>query len=306
MHKVERRTPNIIIIQYEMSSSPSKIMAHHRGPAGQTDDRLCGTTVQKMSAMAAAASAADNDEEKKRHAWRELGLDDSSDDEASAIYDDHNGYRRLSSGREKRVPRRFVASPSKRGLSVEDIDSKVLADVDDSHDHEDEELDSSPLRKNKSSAVRSLIGHTSSITPGAISNKPRNTQDVLKSQFGKGDKIYAVWREDTTRCSEPSWYPGTIKTYQQESGHYTVTFDDGDELDDLAHNFIMTKDDYLVRMKTEIKPLFEKGDKVYAAYWADDKRTAATPSWYPGTIKRYKEVKGGNDEYGPVRFYDVK
>ena len=163
-------------------------MAHHRGPAGQTDDRLCGTTVQKMSAMAAAASAADNDEEKKRHAWRELGLDDSSDDEASTIYDDHNGYRRLSSGREKRFPRRFVASPSKRGLSVEDIDSKVLADVDDSHDHEDEELDSSPLRKNKSSAVRSLIGHTSSITPGAISNKPRNTQDVLKSQLERGTR----------------------------------------------------------------------------------------------------------------------
>ena len=61
--------------------------------------------------------------------------------------------------------------------------------------------------------------------------------------------------------------------------------------------------------KEQLKPLFEKGDVVYAAYWTDDKR-GDTPSWYPGKVKSYREDINDNDgsggEYGPLRLYNIE
>ena len=63
-------------------------------------------------------------------------------------------------------------------------------------------------------------------------------------------------------------------------------------------------------MKKELKPLFEKGDEVYAAWWSEGKRkiggSVITPLWYPGRIKSYKVDTNHDSEYGPARLYDVK
>ena len=131
--------------------------------------------------------------------------------------------------------------------------------------------------------------------------------------YDKGDKVYAAWwSQDLDRSSAPptGWYSGTIKTYKmssQQQVQYSVVFDDGDKLDNLEEHHIMTKPDYLKKMKKELKPLFDKGDEVYAAFWPDDKRSASTPSWYPGKVKNYRVVKGGkNGVYGSTRFYDIE
>ena len=64
------------------------------------------------------------------------------------------------------------------------------------------------------------------------------------------------------------------------------------------------------KKKEHLKPLFEEGDEVYAAYWADDKRVGDTPSWYPGKVKSYREDINDNDgsggEYGPLRLYNIE
>ena len=123
--------------------------------------------------------------------------------------------------------------------------------------------------------------------------------------------VYAAWwpENDIERSTPPLWYSGTIKGYKtldNKARLYNVTFDDGDKIGNLKEEHIMTKEEYDMKMKKEIKPLFDKGDEVYAAFWPDDKRSASTPSWYPGKIKSYREVKGdGRGEYGPTRFYDV-
>ena len=61
--------------------------------------------------------------------------------------------------------------------------------------------------------------------------------------------------------------------------------------------------------KEQLKPLFEEGDEVYAAYWTDDKRGDA-PSWYPGKVKSYREdindSNGSRGEYGPLRLYNIE
>ena len=62
--------------------------------------------------------------------------------------------------------------------------------------------------------------------------------------------------------------------------------------------------------KEQLKPLFEKGDVVYAAYWTDDKR-GDTPSWYPGKVKSYyrEDINNSDDsrrQYGPLRFYNIE
>ena len=45
----------------------------------------------------------------------------------------------------------------------------------------------------------------------------------------------------------------------------------------------MSKEEFKIKTKKELKPLFEEGDEVYAAYWKDedDKKNC---SWYPGKI----------------------
>ena len=62
--------------------------------------------------------------------------------------------------------------------------------------------------------------------------------------------------------------------------------------------------------KEHLKPLFEEGDEVYAAYWTDDKQRGDTPSWYPGKVKSYREDINDNDgsggEYGPLRLYNIE
>ena len=63
------------------------------------------------------------------------------------------------------------------------------------------------------------------------------------------------------------------------------------------------------KKKDQLKPLFEEGDEVYAAYWADDNRVGDTPSWYPGKVKSYREDINDNDgsgEYGPLRLYNIE
>ena len=56
--------------------------------------------------------------------------------------------------------------------------------------------------------------------------------------------------------------------------------------------------------RRHLKPLFEKGDKVYSAWWQNTKRND-NPQWFPGTIKSYSEVET-DSPYGPTRYYDVK
>ena len=60
--------------------------------------------------------------------------------------------------------------------------------------------------------------------------------------------------------------------------------------------------------KEHLKPLFEEGDEVYAAYWTDNR--GDTPSWYPGKVKSYREdIKdsdGSRREYGPLRLYNIE
>mmetsp|Transcript_21629 Transcript_21629/g.50887 ORF Transcript_21629/g.50887 Transcript_21629/m.50887 type:complete len:809 (-) Transcript_21629:353-2779(-) len=56
--------------------------------------------------------------------------------------------------------------------------------------------------------------------------------------------------------------------------------------------------------KTKLKPRFEIGEPVLAAWWPENMRFASTPTWYPGTITACKEVDEGG-QYGPSRFYDV-
>jgi len=74
---------------------------------------------------------------------------------------------------------------------------------------------------------------------------------------------------------------------------------------------VSTNSKQLQNMKKEhLKPLFEKGDEVYAAYWTDDNRVGDTPSWYPGKVKSYREdindSDGSRREYGPLRLYNIE
>ena len=55
--------------------------------------------------------------------------------------------------------------------------------------------------------------------------------------------------------------------------------------------------------RRHLKPLFEKGDKVFSAWWKDKKRSGET-QWYPGSIKSYTEEET-NSPYGPTRYYDI-
>jgi len=69
------------------------------------------------------------------------------------------------------------------------------------------------------------------------------------------------------------------------------------------HTSIKAKDSKAKYSRRHLKPLFEKGDKVYSAWWKDAKRSGET-QWYPGSIKSYTEEET-NSPYGPTRYYDI-
>lgn len=58
--------------------------------------------------------------------------------------------------------------------------------------------------------------------------------------------------------------------------------------------------------RSHLKPLFERGDEVYAAWWPNAKaRRDKNAEWFPGVVKSYSEVET-QSPYGPTRFYDVE
>jgi hypothetical protein len=57
-----------------------------------------------------------------------------------------------------------------------------------------------------------------------------------------------------------------------------------------------------VLSKNEYKPLFEKGEPVYAPWWPSGKSNSER-TWHPGVIKDYVTLKNG--PYGPVRRYNI-
>ena len=57
-----------------------------------------------------------------------------------------------------------------------------------------------------------------------------------------------------------------------------------------------------------LKPLFEKGDNVYAAWWDPDTDTKRRnkAEWFPGVVIAYKETSiGASSKYGPTRLYHI-
>ena len=56
------------------------------------------------------------------------------------------------------------------------------------------------------------------------------------------------------------------------------------------------------RNKKEYKPLFEKGDAIYAPWWENGDRSKQ--QWHPGVILNYTTEKDG--PYGPIRRYSVQ
>ena len=63
-----------------------------------------------------------------------------------------------------------------------------------------------------------------------------------------------------------------------------------------------------LRKKTSnLKPLFNNGDKVTVAWWhpkLDPNQEGDPKGWYPGTIVSYKNI--GTSEYGPTRTYHIR
>ncbi|KAL7535409.1 hypothetical protein ACHAXR_006474 [Thalassiosira sp. AJA248-18] len=61
-----------------------------------------------------------------------------------------------------------------------------------------------------------------------------------------------------------------------------------------------------VKKLCNLKPLFEVGDEVYAAWWDPETgvNRQGNATWYPGRITSYNEI--GHGQYGPTRLYHVK
>jgi len=60
--------------------------------------------------------------------------------------------------------------------------------------------------------------------------------------------------------------------------------------------------------KQKLKPRYQVGEEVYAAWWPDDKKKDEQPLWYPGRVKSYRDQRVGTKgvgEYGVVRLYKV-
>mmetsp|Transcript_27682 Transcript_27682/g.59121 ORF Transcript_27682/g.59121 Transcript_27682/m.59121 type:complete len:772 (-) Transcript_27682:404-2719(-) len=60
--------------------------------------------------------------------------------------------------------------------------------------------------------------------------------------------------------------------------------------------------------RRNLKPQFDVGEEVYAAWWPD--MAQDTASWFSGHVKSYHEVKRAktneDDDYGPTRLYQIK
>eukprot|EP00571_Detonula_confervacea_P010797 CAMPEP_0172300760 /NCGR_PEP_ID=MMETSP1058-20130122/2785_1 /TAXON_ID=83371 /ORGANISM="Detonula confervacea, Strain CCMP 353" /LENGTH=126 /DNA_ID=CAMNT_0013010645 /DNA_START=125 /DNA_END=503 /DNA_ORIENTATION=- len=55
-----------------------------------------------------------------------------------------------------------------------------------------------------------------------------------------------------------------------------------------------------------LKPLFEEGDDVCAAWWPDAKsRRDSVGEWFPGVVKSYRDDVESGSPYGPTRYYDI-
>ena len=238
------------------------------GTSGKAESN---TSKSKSNGQRVVSSRSREDKE-KQELFKELGLDDSSDEEVEV--DAESSISTGSAGK-------GIVSNNKKDM-VDNIPSRS---------------------KTKSNGMAAKNN-----------KKPANKLDTITTNtYDKGDKVYAAWwSQDLDRSSAPptGWYSGTIKNYKissQQQVLYSVVFDDGDKLDNLEEHHIMTKPDYLKKMKKELKPLFDKGDEVYAAFWPDDKRSASTPSWYPGKVKNYRVAKGSEGGvYGSTRFYDIE
>ena len=65
-----------------------------------------------------------------------------------------------------------------------------------------------------------------------------------------------------------------------------------------------TKTDSACGSSTQhLRPLFEVGEQVVAAWWDNDEQTGES-QWYPGKIMSYKAVDT-NGVYGPMMLYNV-
>ena len=240
------------------------------GTSGQT---FSITSKAKSNGLVSSRKLSSMGDKEKQELWAELGLDDSSVEELE-----------METG-----PSTTTGSAGKGIIS------------NNKKDMVDKTTSRSKTKSKNGMATKN-------------NKRPANKSGELSTNiYDKGDKVYAAWwSQDLDRSSAPptGWYSGTIKTYKmssQQQVQYSVLFDDGDKLDNLEEHHIMTKPDYLKKMKKELKPVFDKGDEVYAAFWPDDKRSASTPSWYPGKVKSYRKVKGSESGvYGSTRFYDIE
>ena len=60
--------------------------------------------------------------------------------------------------------------------------------------------------------------------------------------------------------------------------------------------------------KRKLKPRYEVGEEVYAAWWPNDKKVDEPTLWYLGRVKSYKDQRVGSKgvgEYGVIRTYKI-
>lgn len=123
-----------------------------------------------------AGSAVDAAE--RRELWRELGLDDSDDESVGEVAETPDGMPPPSS------PRRFVAVGGRGRCLVADGASPAAKDIRGG---------------------------------GADTPLSEESEDKFKPKFERGARVFAAWwpEEDADRVSSPSWYPGTVKDYEE-------------------------------------------------------------------------------------------
>lgn len=77
-----------------------------------------------------------------------------------------------------------------------------------------------------------------------------------------GDAVFAAWWPNEERIGSPSWYPGTIKSFEDHeldgeygpTRYYNILFDDGDELDAVQDLFVFPKKEYLLCTRKSAGP----------------------------------------------------
>ena len=80
-----------------------------------------------------------------------------------------------------------------------------------------------------------------------------------KPLFEVNDLIFGPWADaNETNGAEQTWYPGRIKSYTTiKNGtygpirRYNLTFDDGDEMNDVEDYFIFSREDYLLSGRSD-------------------------------------------------------